>query len=274
MVGLAGLLVALVVPLLPASPPDGPELELSTQEAAPGDDVGVEGRGYGGCIPQPPTTEPQPENIVIEPPPTGTPPVILRWESEGDPQPLGEATLDAEGSFTATITVPADAGAEPYLVSASCRRGTAFDEISESAVIVVVVPPPPTTTTPPPTSDPPPTTDPPPTPEAPPTDTAAVPVPTAGPDGSAAPELTSTGSDVLLAALVTALVAGLGLVLLTRAVRNRSRSSTRVPTVSAVAAQAPPGVLAVRPRGPDHTVALRVVVHADPGVLSVHRPKE
>ncbi|GAA5139554.1 hypothetical protein [Pseudonocardia adelaidensis] len=283
MVGLAGLLVALVVPILPASPPDRPELELSTHEAAPGDDVGVVGRGYAGCVPQEPTdtAEPQPENIVIDPPPAEPPPVVLRWESEQDPQPLGEATLDTAGSFTATVTVPAGAGAEPfYLVSASCRRGPAFDEISESAVIVVVAPPPPTTTTPPPTSDPPPTSAPPPSSEAPPpseappTGTAAAAAPTAGPVGSAAPEVTSTGSDALLAALVAALATGLGLLLLIRAVRRRSRPHNRPPSVSAVAAQAPPGVLAIRPRGQQHTVALRVVVRAEPGVPSVHRPKE
>jgi hypothetical protein len=275
MVGLAGLLVALVVPILPAAPPDVPELELSTQEAAPGDEVGVVGRGYTGCIPQEPTDtpEPQPEDVVIEPPPVERPPVILRWESVEDPRDLGEATLGDDGSFSTTITVPDGAGAEPfYEVSASCSPGPGLDDVFESAVIVVVVPPPPITTTPPPpTSDPPPTSEPTPTP-------AGI-GPTPDPDLSASPEVTSGSSDVLLAALVAVLVVGLGLLGLIRAIRRRSRRPSRAPSVTAVAAPAPPGLLDVRPHGPltpaaEQTVALRVVMHVEPGVLSVHRSKE
>jgi hypothetical protein len=276
MVGLAGLLVALVVPLLPAAPPDVPEVELSAEEAAPGDTVGVDGRGFAGCIPQgtTETPEPQPEDISVDPPPV-PPPVILRWESLEDPQELGEATLDDEGSFSTTIVVPLAAGAEPfYEVSASCSPGPGFDQIVESAVIVVAVPPPPPTT--PPT--PPPTTTSrtsalSPTQE-PPTDSPPTPVPTPDADESAAPEVTSNGSDVLLAAFVAVLVVGLGLLGLTRALRRRTRRHSRPPSVMAVAAPAPPGLLDVRPLGPERTVALRVVMRVEPGVLSVHGSKE
>ncbi|TWF81824.1 hypothetical protein FHX44_117769 [Pseudonocardia hierapolitana] len=279
MVGLAGLLVALVVPVLPASPPDVPELELSAQEAAPGAEVGVIGRGYTGCIPPEPTSTPEPtpdpENISVDPHPVEPPPVILRWESEEAPQGLGEATLEDDGSFATTITVPADAGAEPfYEVSASCRPGPGFDEIVESAVLVVVVPPEPTTT--PPTTGPPPTTERPPTvePTGEPSPTGIAPTPARPPEVSGSPALTSSGSDVLLAALAGALVVGFGLVWLTRAVRRRSRRPSRAPSVAALAVPAPPGLLDVRPRGPERTVALRVVVRVEPGVLSVHRSEE
>lgn len=279
MVGLAGLLAALAIPFLPlTTPPAVPELELSTERAAPGDPVDVVGRGYAGCIPETPTGEPEPpegsEEVAIDPTPVEPPPpppVIIRWESELDPQPLGETTLDPDGYFSTTVTVPADAGAEPfYLVSASCRPGPGLDEISESAVIVVVTPTEPSTTDPPPTSDPPPTTD-----QVGPTSTS-VPTPalTPEPDDFAATPTSSTGSGVLPAAFVAALLGGLGLFGLARAIRRRSHRRPRTPSVSAVAAPAPPGFLDVHRREPERTVALRVAVRVEPGVLTVHRPEE
>jgi hypothetical protein len=279
MVGLAGLLVALVVPLLPAAPPYVPELELSAGEAAPGDEVGVSGRGFAGCIPRgtTDTPEPQSEGGSVDPPPlVEPPPVILRWESLKDPQSLGEATLDDEGSFSTTITVPAGAGAEPfYEVSASCSSGPGSEEVFESAVIVVVAPPPPTT---PPTRTPPTTTPrtsaPTSTPEPPPTESPPTPIPTSDPAEPVALEVTSSGSDVLLAALAAALVVGIGLLGLTRVLRRRNGRHSRAPSVVAVAAPAAPGLLDVHPRGPERTVALRVVMRAEPGALSVHRSKE
>jgi hypothetical protein len=78
------------------------------------------------------------------------------------------------------------------------------------------------------------------------------------------------GSDVVLVAFVAALLGGLGLFGITRAVRGRSRR----PSVSAVAAPAPPGLLDVHTLEEERSVALRVVVRAEPGVLSVHRVKE
>jgi hypothetical protein len=98
-------------------------------------------------------------------------------------------------------------------------------------------------------------------------------LPTLDPE-SAAPEVTSSGSDVLLAAFVAVLVVGLGLLWLTRALRRRTRQHSRAPSVIAVEAPAPPGLLDVRARGPERTVALRVVMRVEPGVLSVHGSKE
>jgi hypothetical protein len=208
--------------------------------------------------------------------------VAVRWESPGDSQLLDEVVLEPDGSFSTTITVPADAGAEPYRVSASCRPGPGFDEISASAVLVVVTPPGPITSSPPPTSDPQRTTGPigagpigagpigaGPAPVPPPTPVLA---PAPESVGTASPQVEPTASEALPAAFVSILVLGLGLFGLTRAVRSRQRF--RGHSISAVAAPAPPGALDVRPLGPERTVALRVALHADPGVLTVHDTKE
>jgi hypothetical protein len=278
MVGLGGLLVALTVAI---TSPTVPELTLSAQEAAPNEAVTVDGRGFGDCLPAEPTTVPPTTGgTAVDPVPVVPPAptvVIVRWESPGDSQLLDEVVLEPDGSFSTTITVPADAGAGPYRVSASCRPGPGFDEISESAVLVVVTPPGPITSRPPPTSDPPPTTAaigsgpirsgpapvPPPTP-------VLAPAPESV--GTASPQVEPTASEALPAAFVSILVLGLALFGLTRAVRSRQRS--RGHSISAVAAPAPPGALDVRPLGPERTVALRVALRADPGVLTVHETKE
>jgi hypothetical protein len=283
--GLAGLLVVLVVPLLPVLSTPGPTVELTASEAAPNEEVGFSGTGFGACLPEQPPVADDPDSSSegiavdpVDPPPTTF--VTVWWDESVD---LGQAPLEPDGSFSTTITVPADARAEPYFVGASCSPGSGAGEISEDTVLVVVPPP---TSGPTPTDDPPPTTDPPPTAESSPT---AGPAPTpastavtgpgpapatpALPDPTASPAVPSSGPDVALAALATALVLGLGLLGLTRALRKRSRHRPREPRISAVAAPAPPGLLDVHQLGPARTVALRVDLRVDPGVLT-HRAKE
>jgi hypothetical protein len=284
-VGLGGLLLALTVAITSATVP---ELTLSAQEAAPNEEVGVDGRGFGDCLPAEPTgAPPTPEGTAVDQVPvvpTAPTVVAVHWESLGDRQLLDEVVLEPDGSFSTTIAVPADAGAEPYLVSASCSPGSGFDEISESAVLVVVTPPGPITSNPPPTS---PRTTAPigtgpigtgpigtgPAPVPPPTP-VLTPAPESG--GTASPQVEPAASEGLPAAFVSILVLALGLFWLARAVRSRQRSRghSRGHSVSAVAAPAPPGALDVRPLGPERTVALRVALRAGPGVLTVHGTKE